>query len=63
MDDQGLLQKKAYKLLLVVINKVHFTFLQEVIELLKTCGNDVANGSRPFRLSCLKEIWKNLEFD
>lgn len=36
LEEQSVLQKKAYKFLMNVITKIHHTFLPEVIGILKT---------------------------
>lgn len=57
MNEQANLQKKIYRFLLLVMRKVHNTFLDEVLELLKN-NNMVASASKYFRILCFKELWK-----
>ncbi len=39
LDESTVLQKKAYKYLFIVMNKVHVSFYQEVQEILKKFEN------------------------
>ena len=57
--ENNVLQKKAYKFLLVVMNKVHYSFFFQVIEILKDSEN-IQSFSKPARLAVVKLIWTKM---
>ncbi|KAL4431808.1 hypothetical protein ABPG74_015248 [Tetrahymena malaccensis] len=62
LDDQTVLQKKAYKFLSNIVSKVHYTFLPQVSEILKT-KQATQSSARPIRLQVITQIWQLNKFD
>ena len=56
----NILQKKGYKLLNIIIDKVHESFHLEVLKLMKEFQGNVLSFSREMRLNCLRKIWNSL---
>ncbi|EGR30041.1 pre-rRNA processing protein, putative [Ichthyophthirius multifiliis] len=62
LDENNILQKKAYKFLNSIMNKVHYTFLPQVMKIIQD-KQATQTSARPARLITINQIWNLSKFD
>lgn len=58
IDLPNVLQKRAYKLLMIVFSKVHESFRSSLLSLVPSSVENLQPGSKPARLHVLRKCWE-----
>ena len=61
LDDDTIIQKKAYRLVCILMNKVHSSFLQNIFSLLQEFKS-ASQSSKATRLQCIEALFAKYRF-